>query len=348
MDTHAAMTWCCSLLLAGLVTTSSWAVLTPVDDVPVRTPTNYDPTVSSPLVIALHGYTGNGNAANGLLGLWPEAEARGFLYASPTGSTDAWGNNYWNATDACCDFFGENIDHVGYLMDLVASIQSRYNVDSSHIHFIGHSNGGFMCHALACARPDVIASVTSIAGAAWNDLAQCAAQQPVHVLQVHGTSDDTVLYSGGSFGSQYPGAQETVDRWAQQNGCQSMGTQVVDTIDFDGYVGGTETDVYRSSGCDSPGSVELWKCNGSGHGFNVTASGKDAVFSYMLEHSKSIVAACPADISGDQVVDIRDLLLLLQEWGSGDGTPSDIDASGMVDVDDLSILLAAWGECPSL
>jgi hypothetical protein len=127
-----------------------------------------------------------------------------------------------------------------------------------------------------------------------------------------------------------------------------MGTQVVNTIDFDGYVGGAETDVYRSSGCDSPGSVELWKCNGSGHGFNVTASGKDAVFSYMLEHSKSIVAACPADISGDQVVDVRDLLLLLQEWGSGAGTPSDIDASGMVDVDDLSILLAAWGECPSL
>ncbi len=203
-----------------------------------------------------------------------------------------------------------------------------------------------MCHALACARPDVIASVTSIAGASWNDLAQCDAQQPVHVLQVHGTSDDTVLYSGGFFGSfQYPGAQATVDRWAEQNGCQSMGTQVINTIDFDGYVGGSETDVYQSIGCDSGGSVELWKCNGSGHGFNVTASGKDAVVSYMLEHSKSMVAACPADISGDQMVDVRDLLLLLQQWGSGGGTPSDIDGSGMVDVDDLSLLLAAWGPC---
>ena len=128
MKTDDTMKWCCSLLLAGLFTTSSWAVLTPVDDVPVRTPANYDPMVPSPLVIALHGYTGNGNETNGLLGLWPEAEDRGFLYASPTGSTDLWGSNYWNATDACCDFLGENIDHVGYLMDLVASIQSRYNV----------------------------------------------------------------------------------------------------------------------------------------------------------------------------------------------------------------------------
>ena len=348
METNDAMKWCCSLLLAGLFTTSSWAVLTPVDDVPVRTPANYDPMVPSPLVIALHGYTGNGNETNGLLGLWPEAEARGFLYASPTGSTDLWGSNYWNATDACCDFLGEDIDHIGYLMDLVASIQSRYNVDSSHIHFIGHSNGGFMCHALACARPEVIASATSIAGAVWNDPAQCAAEQPVHVLQVHGTSDDTVLYSGGSFGSsQYPGAQATVDQWAQQNGCQPMGTQVLDTIDFDGYVGGSETDVYRSSACDSGGSVELWKCNGSGHGFSVTAAGKAAVFSYMLEHSKSTVSDCPADITGDQVIDIHDLLLLLGEWGiSGDST-SDIDASGTVDVDDLLLLIIAWGPCSS-
>jgi len=270
------------------------------------------------------------------------------LYASPTGSTDAWGNNYWNATDACCDFLGENIDHIGYLIDLVASIQSRYNVDSSHIHFIGHSNGGFMCHALACARPDVIASATSIAGAVWNDPAQCAAEQPVHMLQVHGTSDDTVLYSGGSFGQfQYPGAQATVDQWAQQNGCQPMGTQVLDTIDFDGYVGGSETDVYRSSACDSGGSVELWKCNGSGHGFSVTAAGKAAVFSYMLEHSKSTVSDCPADITGDQVIDIHDLLLLLEQWGIAGDTTSDIDLSGMVDVDDLLLLIIAWGPCSS-
>jgi polyhydroxybutyrate depolymerase len=204
-----------------------------------------------------------------------------------------------------------------------------------------------MCHALACARPEVIASITSIAGAAWNDPSQCAADQPVHVLQVHGTSDDTVLYAGGFFGpTQYPGAQETVDQLAQHNGCQSMGTQVVDTFDFDGSVGGSETDVYRSSACDAGGSVELWKCHGSGHGFSVTAAGKAAVVTYMLDHPKSIELACPADVSGDLTVDVYDLLLLLQQWGSGGESASDIDGSGLVDVDDLSHLLVAWGVCP--
>ena len=77
----------------------------------------------------------------------------------------------------------------------------------------------------------------------------------------------------------------------------------------------------------------------------MTAAGKAAVFSYMLEHSKSMVSACPADITGDQVVDIHDLLLLLEQWGIAGDTTSDIDASGMVDVDDLLLLIIAWGPC---
>jgi hypothetical protein len=52
---------------------------------------------------------------------------------------------------------------------------------------------------------------------------------------------------------------------------------------------------------------------------------------------------CPADIDGNGVVDVDDLLTLLANWGGeGDG---DIDGSGVVDVDDLLILLAAWGPC---
>jgi hypothetical protein len=59
------------------------------------------------------------------------------------------------------------------------------------------------------------------------------------------------------------------------------------------------------------------------------------------------VAACPADISGDQVVDINDLLFLLQQWGSVGDTASDIDTSGVVDVDDMAHLIGEWGPCSS-
>jgi hypothetical protein len=49
----------------------------------------------------------------------------------------------------------------------------------------------------------------------------------------------------------------------------------------------------------------------------------------------------PADINGDGVVDVQDLLALLAEWGGTSG-PADINGDGIVDVQDLLALLAAW------
>jgi hypothetical protein len=54
-------------------------------------------------------------------------------------------------------------------------------------------------------------------------------------------------------------------------------------------------------------------------------------------------ASCPADLNGDGVVDVVDLLLLLGNWGNP-GT-GDINGDGTVNVEDLLLLLAAWGPC---
>jgi hypothetical protein len=49
----------------------------------------------------------------------------------------------------------------------------------------------------------------------------------------------------------------------------------------------------------------------------------------------------PADINGDGVVDVQDLLIVLADWGGTSG-PADINGDGVVDVQDLLLLLAAW------
>ena len=54
---------------------------------------------------------------------------------------------------------------------------------------------------------------------------------------------------------------------------------------------------------------------------------------------------CPADINGDNVVDVLDLLAVLAAWGAAGG-PEDINGDGIVDVLDLLALLGAWGPCP--
>lgn len=54
---------------------------------------------------------------------------------------------------------------------------------------------------------------------------------------------------------------------------------------------------------------------------------------------------CPADLNGDDGVDVQDLLLLLGAWGPCKACDADLNSSGSVDVQDLLILLANWGPC---
>ena len=58
-----------------------------------------------------------------------------FLYLYPTGTSDFFGNPFWNATDACCDLFGSGVDDSTYLRDVIQQMQANYNVDPSRIHF---------------------------------------------------------------------------------------------------------------------------------------------------------------------------------------------------------------------
>ena len=55
---------------------------------------------------------------------------------------------------------------------------------------------------------------------------------------------------------------------------------------------------------------------------------------------------CPADLSGNGVVDATDLATLLGGWGPNPGHPGDLDGNGVVGPSDLAALLGTWGACP--
>jgi hypothetical protein len=52
---------------------------------------------------------------------------------------------------------------------------------------------------------------------------------------------------------------------------------------------------------------------------------------------------CLADLDGDDVVDVNDVLILIGQFGQPG--EADFDGDGLVDADDLLVLLAAWGNC---
>ena len=336
------------ICLATAVANAQWPGQTPPSEVPVFVPTDYDPAQSMPLLIFLHGYSPLTTAwYDILLPLQEDANDRGYIFAKPDGSQDGLGEFYWNATEACCDMWGNDPDHVGYLLALVDSIEANYNIDPGRIHIVGHSNGGFMGHRMACEASEKFASVVSIAGAMWNDPSNCQPTEPIHVLEVHGTLDPVIWWLGGFIGlTPYPGVNTTIEYWAAQNGCSTTATEA-GYIDLDWLILWDETTRWIYGGCDdaSAGSAELWEVGAGGHFVSLSDEGIAALFGYLDNHSKPMAEPeCEADVTGDQQVDVADLLLVINNWGSNDAA-SDINSDGIVDVTDLLVVMGDWGAC---
>ncbi|MHC5005120.1 MAG: hypothetical protein ACYTJ0_18595, partial [Planctomycetota bacterium] len=53
---------------------------------------------------------------------------------------------------------------------------------------------------------------------------------------------------------------------------------------------------------------------------------------------------CDADIDGNGVVDVDDLVTVILAWGTDDAA-ADVDGNGVVDVDDMVAVILAWGAC---
>ncbi len=261
----------------------------------IHVPASYDPGTPAPLAILLHGYGSNGSATEAFFGFATAAETAGIIYAAPDGTTDLSGYPFWNATDACCNFNNSTVDDSGYLRSLVEAIQADYNIDDLCVYFAGLSNGGFMSYRMACDHADLIAGIVSVAGATFDDAADCSPTEPVHILQIHGTADTVILYAGGSLAVPYPGAVESVETWAQYNGCVLTPVAGPGTLDLDAGLPGAETTITRYPyGCSSGGSAELWTVSGGPHVISPTPDFGASVAEFMLTHPRPAPIDVPA------------------------------------------------------
>jgi polyhydroxybutyrate depolymerase len=262
------------------------------DDRPyeVFVPSSYEEGTPMPLVILLHGYTGSGLVQEGYFRIEPLAEELGFLYVVPDGTREdsADANRFWNATEACCNFYGSDVDDSGYLRHIIDTTSAAYSVDPKSVHFIGHSNGGFMSYRMACDHADAVASIASLAGATFADPADCVPSEPVAVLQIHGTADAVIEYEGGTFGGADPGAVETAEIWAAYDGCAVTSTPG-DNRDLDDGAasdGEESTTLVWADECDPGGLAELWTIPDGSHVPNLSDTFSRQAIEWLLAHPK--------------------------------------------------------------
>jgi polyhydroxybutyrate depolymerase len=195
-----------------------------------------------PLIVALHGYGGNGPRFAADSGLSTLGDQEGFATVYPTSRGVQW------------QISGPDRD-VTFVSDLLDRVESGACIDTRRVYATGVSSGAGMAARIGCGLSERIAGVVLVSGG-YRSLPTCSPDRPVSVLEMHGTSDGTVPYHG-----QGPGADGAVlpyvAGWAARDRCKPRPTK---------RLVAAHTILYSWSGCASGAVVEHLRIYGGGHG----------------------------------------------------------------------------------
>ncbi len=223
-------------------------------------PTSYSKETPVPLLINLHGYTGESQSHSIYTFLQAAADKRNVAYIAPNGLKDSAGSRFWNGSSACCNFGGSKVSDVEYINSLIEEISSKVSIDQSRIYLFGHSNGHFMSYKFACSTKDVVTAIAGLAGAMDSDPNACN-KEPMNILHIHGTGDLTILYDGGNLlGNPYPSAQQSINQWSAINSCTKPTESQFDLLQS---MQGDDSSAISYT-CKK-GALELWRINGGVH-----------------------------------------------------------------------------------
>jgi len=227
-------------------------------------PEIYTPGEAVPLILNFHGYTSNAFEQLNYGDFRPIADTAGFIVVHPMGTVDLLGNTHWNV-----GWGTSSVDDLGFTAALIDSLSAEYSINQDRIYSTGMSNGGFMSYHLACELSERIAAIASVTGTMnVNQPATCSPGHPMPVMEIHGTADATVPYTGNFLFGTTPAA---VAYWVNYNNCEQTPsiTSIPDTDGGDGCT--AEHQVY--TGGNNGSTVEHFKIINGEHTWPGSAFG---------------------------------------------------------------------------
>jgi len=181
----------------------------------VHLPANYNPGDQWPLVLNLHGITSNATQQSFYSGFTAVADTANFIVCHPEGTLIPAGTGrQWNVG---FPFSPNTTDDVGFISNLIDTLHAHYDINLDKVYVTGMSNGGYMAYKLACELTDKVAAIASVTGSMVPaEAMDCDPFQTIPVMQVHGTADPTVSYTGNDFGISI---EDLVMQWVDHNEC---------------------------------------------------------------------------------------------------------------------------------
>lgn len=185
-------------------------------------PSGHDISEDLPVIINLHGATGNKTLERTLTEFVPIAEENKIVMVWPQGNVlstcNAGPQNRWNAN------LFNSPDDVNFISNLIDKLIEDYNVDRKRIYVMGRSNGGFMAYTLACELSEKIAAIASVAGGMTQNSIDnsCSSTRVVPVLEIHGTADKINNYDGlNTCDGYYTSVDDFINFWRNKAGCSA-------------------------------------------------------------------------------------------------------------------------------
>ena len=118
-------------------------------------------------------------------------------------------------------------DDVLFVSDLLNHLQATLCIDEHRIYATGFSNGGGMAGVLACTLSGRIAAFAPVSGSFFvSQPGGCHPTRPVPILDVHGTDDEKVPYTGDPR-QGLPPIQQWLQDWATRDGCHQGPTTFI-------------------------------------------------------------------------------------------------------------------------
>ncbi len=231
----------------------------------LHVPSSYTGADPVPLILNYHGYTNDAYSQMVYGDFRAIADSAGFIIAHPQG-TLYQGVTHWNVGGWT---LGSTVDDVGFSEALIDSLSEMYNIDSARIYSTGMSNGGFMSFLLAGQLSEKIAAIASVTGSMTPEtFLGSHPQHSMPILQMHGTIDSVVPYSGTSWSRSI---DDVIQYWVGFNNCSTT-PQVITVFDKDHTDGSTVEHVIYDGG-DRGATVEHYRVIGGGHTWPGTAYG---------------------------------------------------------------------------
>ncbi len=220
-------------------------------------PAIYNGIKPVPLVFNFHGYTMSASQQMTLCDFRPVADTAGFILVHPQGTLFN-GNTHWNVGGWTN---GSTADDIGFTNAMIDTIASHYNINLSKVYSTGFSNGGFFSFELACQLGNRIAAIGSVSGSMTPETYNnCNPKRPVPIIQIHGTTDNTILYNGMSYSKPIA---TTLAYWVNYN--QTNINPIITSLPNLNTTDGSTVELYAYLNGNRCSSVKHYKVLGGGH-----------------------------------------------------------------------------------